>query len=188
MKGEKKMEENVMIVPDEEIGVDELEENLTGEVEQQQAEENDELVAALRQGLGELFEDGWTTGELDAMTQDEGVKREIASGHGVVRAACGYLKRMLETAAARKGNVPIARTTAAGAVRPGSAIEQMSDREFAAFSKRAQEAMMAGKKAVSYTHLKADGGDSRRKGRTRLLCRRVCPRWRDGARKQRCGH
>lgn len=33
------MEENVMIVPDEEIGVDELEENLTGEVEQQQAEE-----------------------------------------------------------------------------------------------------------------------------------------------------
>ena len=28
------MEENVMIVPDEEIGVDELEENLTGEVEQ----------------------------------------------------------------------------------------------------------------------------------------------------------
>ncbi len=51
MKGEKKMEENVMIVPDEEIGVDELEENLTGEVEQQQAEENDELVAALRQGL-----------------------------------------------------------------------------------------------------------------------------------------
>ena len=101
------MEENVMIVPDEEIGVDELEENLTGEVEQQQAEENDELVAALRQGLGELFEDGWTTGELDAMTQDEGVKREIASGHGVVRAACGYLKRMLETAAARKGNVPI---------------------------------------------------------------------------------
>ena len=132
MKGEKKMEENVMIVPDEEIGVDELEENLTGEVEQQQAEENDELVAALRQGLGELFEDGWTTGELDAMTQDEGVKREIASGHGVVRAACGYLKRMLETAA--------------GAVRPGSAIEQMSDREFAAFSKRAQEAMMAGKK------------------------------------------
>ena len=83
------MEENVMIVPDEEIGVDELEENLTGEVEQQQAEENDELVAALRQGMGELFEDGWTTGELDAMTQDEGVKREIASGHGMFQAGSG---------------------------------------------------------------------------------------------------
>ena len=85
------MEESVMIVPGEEIGVDELEENLTDEVQQQQAEENDELIAALRQGLGELFEDGWTTGELDAMTQDEAVQREIADGHGVVRAACGYL-------------------------------------------------------------------------------------------------
>ena len=138
------MEENVMIVPDEEIGVDELEENLTGEVEQQQAEENDELVAALRQGLGELFEDGWTTGELGAMTQDEAVQREIADGHGVVRAACGYLKRML--AAPKKGMVPIARTTAAGTVRPGSRIAQMSDRAFAAFSQRAQDAMMAGRK------------------------------------------
>ena len=49
-------------------------------------------------------------------------------------------------AAPRKGAVPIARTTAAGTVRPESRIEQMSDREFAAFSKRAQEAMMAGKK------------------------------------------
>ena len=74
----------------------------------------------------------------------EAVQREIADGHGVVRAACGYLKRML--AAPKKGMVPIARTTAAGTVRPGSRIEQMSDREFAAFSKRAQEAMMAGRK------------------------------------------
>ena len=139
------MEENVIVVPDEEIGVDELEENLTDGMQEQQAEENDELAAALRQGLCELFEDGWTTGELAALTQDEGVRQEIAGGCGIVRAACGYLKRM-SAAAARKGTVPITRTTAAGCVRPGSAIEQMSDREFAAFSKRAQEAMMAGKK------------------------------------------
>ena len=55
-------------------------------------------------------------------------------------------KRLLETGGARTGTVPFARTPAGGAGRPGSAIEQMSDREFAAFSKRAQEAMMAGKK------------------------------------------
>ena len=103
------MEENMVIVPDEEIGVEELEENLTGEAEQQQEEENDEWIAEIRQGLGELFEDGWTTGELDAMTQDEAVQREIADGHGVVRAACGYLKRMLATP--KKGTVPIARTS-----------------------------------------------------------------------------
>ena len=142
------MEENVTIVPDEEIGVDELEENLTGEAEEQQLEEGgreaEELVAAIRQGLGELFEDGWTAGEMAAMTEDEGVRQEIADGHSVARAACGYLKRML--AMPRKGTVPIARTTAAGTVHPGSRIEQMSDREFAAFSKRAQEAMMAGRK------------------------------------------
>ena len=144
MRKENKMEENMVIAPNEEIGVEELEENLTSEAEQQQEEENDEWIAGIRQGLGELFEDGWTTGELDAMTQDEAVQREIADGHGVVRAACGYLKRML--AAPKKGMVPIARTTAAGTVRPGSRIEQMSDREFAAFSKRAQEAMMAGRK------------------------------------------
>ena len=89
------MEENMVIAPNEEIGVEELEENLTGEAEQQQEEENEEWIAGIRQGLGELFEDGWTTGELGAMTQDEAVQREIADGHGVVRAACGYLKRML---------------------------------------------------------------------------------------------
>ena len=62
------MEENMVIAPNEEIGVEELEENLTGEAEQQQEEENEEWIAG------------------------------------------------------------------------------MSDREFAAFSKRAQEAMMAGRK------------------------------------------
>ena len=144
------MEENVTVMPSEEIGVSELEENLTGEAEEQQLEEGgreaEELVAAIREGLGELFEDGWTAGDMAAMTQDEGVRQEIAGGCGIVRAACGYLKRMSAATAARKGTVPITRTTAAGCVRPGSAIEQMSDREFAAFSKRAQEAMMAGKK------------------------------------------
>ena len=52
MKGETKMEENVMIVPDEEIGVDELEENLTGEVEQQQAEERTTRHGLRRCGRG----------------------------------------------------------------------------------------------------------------------------------------
>ena len=80
------MEENMVIAPNEEIGVEELEENLTGEAEQQQEEENEEWIAGIRQGLGELFEDGWTTGELGAMTQDEAVQREIADGHSVVRA------------------------------------------------------------------------------------------------------
>ena len=63
------MEENMVIAPNEEIGVEELEENLTGEAEQQQEEENEEWIAEIRQGLGELFEDGWDdrrTGRDDA--------------------------------------------------------------------------------------------------------------------------
>ena len=44
------MEENMVIAPNEEIGVEELEENLTGEAEQQQEEENDEWIAGIRQG------------------------------------------------------------------------------------------------------------------------------------------
>ena len=87
--------------------------------------------------------EGYPDLERYAVDGDEPTRLE-ALGRGVVRAACGYLKRML--AAPKKGMVPIARTTAAGTVRPGSRIEQMSDREFAAFSKRAQEAMMAGRK------------------------------------------
>ena len=62
------MEENMVIAPNEEIGVEELEENLTGEVEQQQAEENDELVAALRQGLGE-FPDIQINSPADALPE-----------------------------------------------------------------------------------------------------------------------
>lgn len=104
------MEENVMIVPDEEIGVDELEENLTGEVEQQQAEENDELVAALRQGLGELFEDGWTTGELDAM--NAGRKREAGDRERARRCARGL--RVLEAHAGDGGGAKGERADCAG--------------------------------------------------------------------------
>ena len=42
------MEENMVIAPNEEIGVEELEENLTGEAEQQQEEEKAGLL-----GFGE---------------------------------------------------------------------------------------------------------------------------------------
>ena len=82
-----------------EVTVDELEENLTGDMEQEQPEEEsreaDEMMAAIRAGLAELFEDGWTTAEMAAFTQDEQVRGEIAMGHGVQRAACAYLRRSM---------------------------------------------------------------------------------------------
>ena len=130
----------------EEVTVDELEGSLTGEVQDELEEENDqeveETAARIREGLGELFEDGWTVPEMTAFTEDEDVRRAIAQGHSVTRAACQYLKGM---GSIRRG-VPTMRTTAAGRVMTGSRIDRMTDAEFAAFSRRAREAMMAGKR------------------------------------------
>ena len=136
------MEERTL---ENEVTVDELEENLTGEMEQEQPEEEsreaDEMMAAIRAGLAELFEDGWTTAEMAAFTQDEQVRGEIAMGHGVQRA---YLRRSM--AAPHRYGVPTARTTAAGSVKPDNRIEHMTDRQFDAFSRRARAAMMEGRK------------------------------------------
>lgn len=139
------MEERTL---ENEVTVDELEENLTEEMEQEQpAEESreaDEAMEAIRAGLAELFEDGWTTAEMAAFTQDEQVRGEIAMGHGVQRAACAYLRRSM--AAPHRYGVPTARTTAAGSVKPDNRIEHMTDRQFDAFSRRARAAMMEGRK------------------------------------------
>ena len=115
------MEERTL---ENEVTVDELEENLTEEMEQEQPEEEsreaDEADEAIRAGLAELFEDGWTT------------------------AACAYLRRSM--AAPHRYGVPTARTTAAGSVKPDNRIEHMTDRQFDAFSRRARAAMMEGRK------------------------------------------
>ena len=127
-----------------EVTVDELEENLTEEMEQEQPEEESREADEAMEGLAELFEDGWTTAEMAAFTQDEQVRGEIAMGHGVQRAACAYLRRSM--AAPHRYGVPTARTTAAGSVKPDNRIEHMTDRQFDAFSRRARAAMMEGRK------------------------------------------
>ena len=144
-KGEIGMEERIL---ENEVTVDDLEESLTGEAEeaqiQEESRETDELIAEIRAGLAELFEDGWTAAEMAAFTQDELVREEVAMGHSVVRAACAYLRR--GTAAPRRYSVPTARTTAAGSIKPDNRIEHMTDRQFDAFSRRARAAMMEGRK------------------------------------------
>lgn len=134
-----------------EVTVDELEQSITQEAQQeaaQQAEETDEALAAeIRAGIAELFEDGWTTQELSALAQDEQVRQDIADGHSVTRAAAGWLRRCAQSAAAaRKHGVPTSRMTAAGRMPQDNRIEQMTDAQFDAFSRRARAAMMEGKK------------------------------------------
>ena len=135
-----------------EVTIDDLEDNLTQHVEMQQIQESsdatDEMMEDIRAGLAALFEDGWTTGEMAALTQDEQVRRDIAEGHGVLRAACAYLRRNLSAPVAgmRRRGVPITRTTARGTVPQENRIEHMTDAQFDAFSRRAREAMVAGKR------------------------------------------
>ena len=114
----------------------------------QAAQEAASLEAAIREGIAELFEDGWTQEELMALSQDMGVREAVAKGHDVVRAACAYLRAKMQQmhSTMRRRAVPVSRVSGAGSMMQGSGIEQMSDAQFDAFSRQAREAAMMGRK------------------------------------------
>lgn len=109
-----------------------------------QTQEAQTLEAQIREGIGELFEDGWTQEELMALSQDEGVRADVAAGKDVVRAACAYVRRM--QAPMRRRGVPVARVSSAGYAMEENPIEKMSDAQFEQFSRQAREAAMMGRK------------------------------------------
>ena len=127
----------------QEITAEELGARIAPQEEMNAQQEQEEAQDAIRAGIGELFEDGWTTAELAAMCCDEVARAMIAKGASVARAACAYLKK---NGGLRKGAVPTARMAAAGETAQENAIERMTDEEFAAFEARANAAMKAGKK------------------------------------------
>ncbi|MBE5798986.1 MAG: hypothetical protein E7321_03435 [Clostridiales bacterium] len=125
---------------------------ITGELMEdsiaQEAQEAQELEAAIREGIGMLFEDGWTGEELMALSQDEGVRGDVAQGKDLIRAAAAYLRRKMAmmTQAPRRRGVPVTRASAAGQVAQTDQIDAMSDAQFDEFSKKARAAAMMGKK------------------------------------------
>ena len=125
---------------------------ITGELMEdsmaREAQEAQELEAAIREGIGMLFEDGWTGDELSALSQDAGVRADVAQGKDLIRAAAAYLKRQMAAMhqAPRRRGVPVTRASAAGHVAQGDRIEEMSDAQFEEFSRRARAAAMMGKK------------------------------------------
>lgn len=127
----------------QEITAEQLGAKIAPQEEPSAQQEQEDAMDAIRAGIGELFEDGWTTAELAAMCCDETARAMIAKGASVARAACAYLKK---SGGLRKGAVPTARMAAAGMQTQENAIERMTDEEFAAFAARANEAMKAGKK------------------------------------------
>ena len=125
---------------------------ITGELMEEnvnrEAQEAQELEAAIREGIGMLFEDGWTGEELTQLSQDEGVRADVAQGNDLIRAAAAYLKRQMAAMQQmpRRRGVPVTRASAAGHVAQGDRIEEMSDAQFDEFSRRARAAAMMGRK------------------------------------------
>jgi hypothetical protein len=149
-----------------EISADELFENLTSEEEPEQEEpaqeeqaeqeeqtEEEELSPeeaqkqAITIGLQALFEDGWTNEELLAFSKDKTVRADIAAGKDVIRAAMAYERRQRTAAPAKsaKKSVPTLKSAATSGARNSNRIDEMTDAEFDAFSRKAQAAMREGK-------------------------------------------
>ncbi len=129
-----------------EITARQLEENLAGEAEEEIEEAQDDLQAQVRQGIGELFQDGWSEEELLDFSRDAQARRDVAGGMSVSRAACAYLRRALEAQQRlHKRGVPTVRHGAADGADEGERIERMTDEQFDAFSRKARAAMMAGR-------------------------------------------
>lgn len=134
------------LMEQEEVAADELMRGLDGEQEEPaQEEEVQEPVQDFRAGIRQLIEDGWTREELTAMAEDEIVREELAEGVPLTRAATGFLRRMARGRIGRKRGVPTFRASAADN-REQDRIASMSDEQFRAFSKRAMDAALSGKK------------------------------------------
>lgn len=126
----------------------ELSEELMEDGAQRAAQEMGEEEARIREGVAVLFEDGWTQEELMALSQDEGVRGDIADGRDVVRAACAFVRRQLLAAqqTARRRGVPVTRAGTGEGMMEDSCIDRMSDAQFDAFSRQARAAAMMGRK------------------------------------------
>ena len=109
------------------------------------AQEEAGTIGVYREAMERLMEDGWTTEELQAMAADEDVLGALMQGETLGRAATAYLRRGAQRTAKKRG-VPTFRASATAEMNTGDPIAQMSDEEFAAFSRRAKEAALAGLK------------------------------------------
>ena len=113
------------------------------------AESQDAARAAVghyRDALARLLDDGWTMDELRTMCADDGVRRALEQGETLGRAATAYMRRGPQVRKPVKRGVPTFRTAATEDMREDDPIARMTDAEFAAFSRRAKEAALAGKR------------------------------------------
>ena len=113
------------------------------QVSPEQAQRN-----AIQSGITALYEDGWTEDELTAFSKDAKARADIKAGKDFMRVAKAYLMRQMQAekpAGGKRGVGTIKSATTAG-VNNGNRIEDMTDKQFEEFSRRAYEAAMSGKK------------------------------------------
>ena len=146
----------------EEVNAEELAHTLTGNEPTKQenpaetghAQSPEEArKAAISAGLTALTEEGVTSEELLAFSQDENAKKDIRAGKDVVRAFMAYSRRKAtaekaEPAQETKKAVPTVRTQGTAETAERDTIKSMSKEQFAEFSRKAREAALEGKKVT----------------------------------------
>ena len=116
--------------------------------EEEQASPEQAQRNAIQSGITALYEDGWTEDELSAFSKDAKARADIKAGKDFMRVANAYLMRQMQAekpAGGKRGVGTIKSATTAG-VNNGNRIEDMTDKQFEEFSRRAYEAAMSGKK------------------------------------------
>lgn len=117
------------------------EEELTPEEAQKQAVVRD---------IQTLMEDGLTGDDLNAIARDKQVREDVQAGKTFRQAVMAYLRRQHAPAAQKsaKRGVPTATRPATAPAHEHSAIEDMSDEEFARFSEKAVRLAHEGKRVT----------------------------------------
>ena len=116
--------------------------------EEEQASPEPAQRNAIQSGITALYEEGWTEDELTAFSKDAKARADIKAGKDFMRVANAYLMRQMQAekpAGGKRGVGTIKSATTAG-VNNGNRIEDMTDKQFEEFSRRAYEAAMSGKK------------------------------------------
>lgn len=136
------------------LTTEQTEEQTEQPAEEQPAEEEEQVSPeraqrnAIQSGITALYEDGWTEDELTAFSKDAKARADIKAGKDFMRVANAYLMRQMQaekSAGGKRGVGTIKSATTAG-VNNGNRIEDMTDKQFEEFSRRAYEAAMSGKK------------------------------------------
>lgn len=114
-----------------------------------QQEETPEAArtTAIKAGIRGLYAAGWAVEMLTAFANDEQARADIAAGKSVAEAANAYAARVMtggKAASKGKSGPPAIHRAAAAEAKPQLSIDEMTDAQFDAFSKRARELAQMG--------------------------------------------